>query len=611
MCGITGVIGKNANHSLLSSMVQRIAHRGPDGQGVWQNEDVSLGHLRLSIIDLTNRADQPMHCAISGNVVVFNGEIYNYKELRDELRPNYPFKTDSDTEVILAAFHCWGIDFLQKLRGMFAIALFEKSSGRVLIVRDRLGIKPFYYRISESGFYFSSEIKGLLNLPNFPKHHYKESKILQFLSFRQLDTDCDTFFEEIKQLPQAGFCWVDANGQMSAITTFWKLPKSGNRPFGEAEKQLFRDKFLETVGLHLRSDVQVGSFLSGGLDSTSIACAAWQLLGKDYGLHTFSSVLKEKNEENALISVAQDYLKGHYAHDIEITGAELLTELPKIIYHHDEPLPDASMYIHYQLCKLARDAGIKVLLSGNGGDEVLGGYASHIYSMLGRRFSSGKWLGLGQQIGQYAQNRHESVAHLAMRSVQESLPFSLRNRLKKREASSMLRYLKGNFSTKTVENYPFQPRDAWQANYENHMSAWTVPPFLHYEDRNSMSFGVEIRVPMLDHEFVELMASFQPEALVDGRSKHILRDSLRGLVPDSVLDQRGKYGFPAPLEVYTQDKKEVWLKNYLEQIENVPFLDQQTAIQIGRDFWEKGQTDLLHTVWRIYSLSVWHNQFFS
>ena len=608
MCGITGIIGRNFNHTHLDAMVERIAHRGPDGRGKWQTEGVSLGHLRLSIIDLSDRAAQPMHCNQTGNVIVFNGEIYNYKELKAELS-DYSFRSDSDTEVILAAYATWGVNFLSRLRGMYSIALYDNRSQNVLLARDRLGIKPLYYRTEKGACLFSSEIKGILNVGGLP-HSVNSKKVLSFLSFRHLDTDNETFFNEVFQVPGASYCWVDLNGKKSEFKSYWHTPVAGEKRFSEKDRFSFREKLIETIQLHLRSDVPVGSFMSGGLDSSSIACIAYDLLKDDYPLETFSSILEEKTEENALIPLLQKHLKHSIHHEIHLMGQGFLEELPKVIYHHDEPLPDASMFAHFQLCKLANQNGIKVLLSGNGGDEVLGGYACHIYALLGRNLKNSQFLKLFKNVNAYASNRNETRKHLLARSLQESLPFSVRNYQKKKAAKRNSAFINADIDIDDINFYPRRQGDPWQANYENNINAWTIPPFLHYEDRNSMAFGVEIRVPMLDHEFIEYMAEFDPESLVKGRSKNILRTSLKGLVPNEVLDQKGKYGFPAPLEIYTRYDKSAFLKSYLEQIKDVPFLNPEKCERLGRDYIEKNQLEKVNECWRIYTMSIWYHQFF-
>lgn len=609
MCGITGIVGKNANHHLLAQMVKSISHRGPDGQGTWSNGIFSLGHLRLSIIDLSERASQPMVCHVTGNRLSFNGEIYNYREIKAELTGHYPFRSDSDSEVILAAYNRWGTDAISKFRGMFAFAIYDQEKGKLLIARDRFGIKPLYYRQYNDTFIFSSEIKGLIGLKGL-YHTPNLKKIYGFIAYRHLDTDSDTFFNEVKQLPPASYSWIDEDGKMISPSSYWQPSLPGSKHFGESDKESFKEALTESVRFHLRSDVPVASFVSGGLDSSTIVFEAADLLGSSYKLQTFSSILEVKTEENALIEVAHKHLQGAVHHTLQLDGSNFLEELPLITYHHDEPLADASMYAHWELCKLARKNGIKVLLSGNGGDEVLGGYASHIYALLGRILKSRDWKDLTDHIQQFSQNRAESALHLFTRSVYELIPYSLREYLKHRSSHVAADLITGDFSPKDYNYYHYRNNDPYTANLFNNLCSWTVPPFLHYEDRNSMAFGIEIRVPMLDHVFFEFVTTYRPEDLLNGRSKQALRDSMRGVVPDEILDQKGKYGFAAPLEQFVMYDLAATTKFYFEQVRKVPFLNQKLAEQFAREVLEKQNPKYFNYFWRTLSVSVWYNTFF-
>lgn len=611
MCGITGIISRNNKyHDLLGTLMTRIAHRGPDGQGQWSNGRVSFGHLRLKIIDLSERAAQPMICPLTGNVLVFNGEIYNYKEIRAELESVYPFRSDSDTEVILAAYRHWGISFFQKLRGMFAFALYDATQQKVLLARDRLGIKPLYYRQNNDGFLFSSEIKGLTNLPDLPQSPNLQ-KVFAFLAYRHLDTDTETFFTEIRQLPPASYAWVDENGISSAPVAYWEVPIPGTRVFEKKDEKTFLETLKEDVRLHLRSDVPLACFLSGGLDSSSITCLAFGLLGENTPLQTFSSVLEEKNEENALIDVVREYLPGSVHHGIIFDGHNFLEELPKVTYHHDEPFADASMYVHWELCKLAHQKGIKVMLSGNGGDEVLGGYASHLYSELGRLLYKKQIARVLKQAFRYEKHRPESVFRFLAHSIQEVMPFRLREWQKQLQSKPAQRLIHGDFKPGAYTFYPHRNDDPFVANLLNNMCCWTIPQFLHYEDRNSMAFGVEIRVPMLDHVFMEYVLQFRPEDLLKYRTKQLLRDSLKPVVPEAVLKQRLKHGFAAPLENFVNFDTKATLAYFNEQVKSVPFFNQPEVKRLGTEVLEKRENAHFHYFWRVFSLAIWYNIFFN
>ena len=608
MCGIAGIAGPDFNHQEIDRMIAKIRHRGPDGENIWSDNNFTLGHVRLSIIDLSDSASQPMICSQSGNVLIFNGAIYNYIELRNELKSHYNFKTNSDSEVILAAYLKWGLEFFKKLRGMFALAIYDKAQKKLLIARDRLGIKPFYYRLESGCFLFSSEIKGLLGINNLP-HSINESKALSFISFRHLDTGCNTFFNEIKQLPQGSFAWVDAGGVLSRLQLYWELPAVGEKPFTAADEKLFKEKFYETLKLHLRSDVPVGTFLSGGLDSSSVSCVAHELLGKDYNLNTFSLILKNKHEENAMIPLLQKVIKGTH-NELELSGNNFYDELDKIIYHHDEPLPDASMYVHYELCKLAKSKSIKVMLSGSGGDELLGGYQSHTYAFFGRLLSKLRLFDFFRSLNSFEVSSYETKSHIFLKALQESMPYALRESLKQFELKKNLTYFNSPIPTKNIKFYSCKNSDPWLANYLNYYKSWTIPPFLHYEDRNSMAFGIEIRVLFLDHELIEFVAQYRPLDIIKGKSKSILRNSLKGVVPSEILNEKSKHGFPAPLSVYTKYDTKKSYQYFCDHVKNVPFLKFKETEFIAKKFLFENENKYLNDFWRILSISVWYNIFF-
>ena len=609
MCGIAGIVGAPAQDERLSIMIRRMSHRGPDGRGTWRDDKVALGHLRLKIIDVSDNAAQPMIDPTSGNVLIFNGEIYNYLELKQQLGSKYRFRTSSDTETILAAYAEWGPECTSHLRGMFAFALWDAQRQRMFLARDRFGIKPLYYREAPGCFVFASEIKALHRLPGLSEG-VNALKVMEFICARQLDTTAETMFQEIHQIPPSHYAWVGRDGRRSNFLRYWEVPRIGNKTFMREDRGSIREKLMETVSLHLRSDVSVGAFVSGGLDSSSLACIAGELLGRGK-LHTFSSVLAQKTEENALIPHVQGKVGG-IDHAIQLDGDSFLEDLPEVIYHHDEPLADGSMYAHFELCKLARHYGVPVLLSGNGGDEVFGGYATHIYAHLGSLLKSGAMGSLRKAVKRLASNRTESASSLWLRALHEALPISFRRFHKHLQFQKFVKHVDLGVSVRELPFYFSDAKDPFTANYVNNLCHWTVPPFLHYEDRNAMAFGVEVRVPMLDHKLVEHMAEYSPAALVGGMTKWTLRESMRGIVPAPILDQRGKYGFAAPLDVFLHRRPRETLDRYESLIRNVPFFDRRKAVEIAQNYYRAGlaSTPDGSIFWRTFSIAIWYERFF-
>ncbi|MDQ2719755.1 MAG: asparagine synthase (glutamine-hydrolyzing) [Bacteroidota bacterium] len=602
MCGIAGIIGTDKVNIQVEDILQKIRYRGPDGLFYWKNEMIAFGHARLKIIDLTANANQPMVDNSTGNVIIFNGEIYNYLEIKKEIGAKYDFRTDSDTEVILAAYKVYGIAFFTKLRGMFAFALYDKALDKILLARDRLGIKPLYYRKVDQSFVFASEIKAIINLGK-ETESLNEIKVYEFLANRQLDTNHETFFKNVNQLPPAHYLWVNIDGSAENTISFWNYPELGTRQFDEKAKQEFLEIFNETIAIHLRSDVEVGSFLSGGIDSSSVTCFALRNIHQPY-LHTFSGILPYHHPENALIDDVLSISKRLIPHKFQLDGASFFEDVEDVIYHHDEPILDGSMYSHYKLCKIAGQNGIKVLLSGSGGDELFGGYSSYINAHHSNLLSNLKIKKYLTDVKKVANNSSHSYSDLVIKSLFESLPFSTRRNFKNRQIQRKNKHLEIH---PFIEHYYYEDENRYYANLLNNYKSWTVPPFLHYEDRNSMAFGIEIRVPFYDHQLMDFIFQFSPDQVISGSSKSILRNSFNGIVPEKVLSQKGKYGFPSPLDhVLATDKRGKEL--FFDLYRNAPFLKQKETEKLGIDFYN-GKGDL-RIFWRTLSYVLWYSIFF-
>ena len=402
MCGIAGIIGKNKAGIQVETILNRIKYRGPDGLFYWNNDSVSFGHARLSIIDLTASANQPMTDASTGNVIVFNGEIYNYLEIKKSIGSAYAFRTNSDTEVILAAYKIYGIGFLEHLQGMFSMAIYDAMQDKILCARDRFGVKPFYYRNIGQNFVFASEIKAIINLTQ-ESESINSLKVYEFLANRQQDTNEETFFNSVTQLSPAHYMWVSTTGENEAPQCYWTYPSLGERKFDEGARKELVDIFDKTMQYHLRSDVNVGGFLSGGLDSSSIACFAVRNMSQQ-SYPAFSAILPYHHAENVLIKEVLNANPKMAPHTFLLDGNDFFDDIGDVIYHHDEPVLDGSMYAHYKLCQLAKENGIKVLLSGSGGDELFGGYASHIHSYHATLLSSLRLKKYLTELGKVARN---------------------------------------------------------------------------------------------------------------------------------------------------------------------------------------------------------------
>lgn len=601
MCGIAGIINQTSNTFQIDKILEKIRHRGPDGLSYWKNDRVSFGHARLRIIDLTDNGNQPMLDESTGNCIVFNGEIYNYLELKKLIGTRYVFKTNSDTEVILAAYRIFGLDFFAHLRGMFSFALYDNDCKKVLLARDRFGIKPLYYRKINDTFLFASEIKALLHLTSAPEQ-VNESKAYDFLADCQLDCTENTLFKNILQLLPAHYAWVDGDGQMSDSKEYWSFPKPGIAHFTNSSEEDFLSVFTETIGLHLRSDVPVGAFLSGGIDSSSIACFALKSLNKP--LSTFSGILPYYHPENVLIDEVLQSDERFIAHKFLMTGEDYFKDIMSVIYHHDEPIMDGSVYSHFKLCEIVRQNNIKVVLSGSGGDELFGGYASHVHAQHAKllcEFRISDWINDMKQVNR---NTNMSFKSLLFKSGYENLPMSFRRYLKQFQLRKRIQHIEGVYHPL---HYHYKDSDLYLANVKNYYKSWSAPPFLHYEDRNSMAFGIEARVPFFDHKLIEYVLQFRSEDIVKGQSKSLLRNSFKGLVPEKILQQKGKYGFPSPID-HALKNDQYGRELFFDLYRQTPLLKRKETEKLGKDFYENSGN--ISIFWRTFSYILWYNIFF-
>jgi asparagine synthase (glutamine-hydrolysing) len=608
MCGITGVIGANKYHSNLELMTQRLSHRGPDDKGVWCTKNISFGHTRLKIIDTTDHAHQPMIDEESGNVITYNGEIYNYVELRSQLKDSYQFKSTGDTEIILAAYRKYGLECFEKLRGMFAFALYDAKKNIVIVARDRFGIKPIYYRNGTDYFLFASEIKSLINSTDL-SHSANPKTICRFLAARQTDVNEETFFSEVKQVLPGNYLIVNNNGALLERKSYWEIPIPGNRQLLKGDVDELVNLLENTIGIHLRADVPVGAFLSGGIDSATIVSFMERLL-KTNKFHTFSSLLENQNEENKLIKVMQQAVPSDN-HNITLTGEGFIDDISNLVYHQDEPFADASMYAHYALCREASKQGLKVLLSGNGGDEIFGGYYAYLYSNVGYLIKYLKLIALIKTLRNYKRFDQINIGYLILKGLQQSLPTKLKRIYKHSAYHKYFNHLNKEFhSGNDVDYYYFEHRDPRIENYINMIHNWTLPQFLHYEDRNGMAFGIELRVPFVDHVLLEKVNEYDSSLLVDGRTKSLLREMISTIVPDVVKNQKGKFAFAAPLDILVKQNQNLMIESYTTLLETQNIFDKKHSLNILRNYIQQPSEINLLLFWRTYISILWFNKFF-
>ena len=622
MCGIAGGFWKNQPSDLEARMagaLDAIKRRGPDDRGFDRHQLAAgiavLGHTRLSVIDLSSAGHQPMYSSCGRYGLVFNGEIYNYLELRQELTSaGFEFRTHSDTEVLLAAWQHWGRNCLSRLKGMFAFVVLDRASGTLSCVRDAFGIKPFFYATEDGAFLFGSELSALRAL--FSKRAKLDwQRAYDYLVHGEYDFGTRTFIQGVSSLLPGHLFTVNlATLSVSEPTAWWQPSIEAGQPlaFDEASDRL-RMLLLENVRLHMRSDVPLGAALSGGLDSSAIVCVM-RYLEPDADIHTFSYIARGSLvSEEAWVDIVNGHVDAK-AHKVMVSAQDLATDLEDLIATQGEPFGSTSIYAQYRVFRLAREHGITVTLDGQGADELMGGYNGHpgqrIHSLLDLRQYQQAWFflndwarwpgrsrmeGLKRVVGQYS----HGVLHELLRQLNgmDALPNWIQAG-PLREEGVALRYPAAAQCT--------APGRRMMGALAMSVSERGLLGLLRHGDRNSMRFSVESRVPFLTGDMADFMFSLPESYLVSpqGETKHLLRHALRGIVPDEVLQRRDKIGFATPESQWLIGMAET-IRSWLREELNLPFLDQKVLV---KEFDEivSGQRPYSWQVWRWVNFAQWY-----
>ncbi len=536
MCGICGFNWKN--EKLCRDMANTLKHRGPDDEGFYFDDNVSLGHRRLSIIDLEG-GHQPIYNEDKTICIVYNGEIYNYLELRKELENKHKFYTNTDTEVILHAYEEWGKDCLNKFNGMWAFCIYNKNKNIFFLSRDRFGIKPLYYYFKEGKFIFASEIKAILqhNIERTPN----DLLIFDYLMYNIVDHTNETFFKGIKKIPKGHFAVFDIKKNKLNIERYWALKISQEDNHGDERK--IKDLFLDSVRLRLRSDVPVGSCLSGGIDSSSIVCTLSKMIDNK-NIATFSAVFpgKDIDESTYIQTVVEN--SGVKSNFTSPSGEELIEDITKLIYHQEEPITGPGVYTQFRVMKLAHEKGLKVLLDGQGSDELLAGYLYFFGYYFKELLKKCRILKLIKEMRCYY-NKHKRFYEIGM-MLYLFLPYSFKRYIFQREN----KYVNTDFIDKYQKESTYL-KDFIDVNSLNdsllkHFE-YKLGHLLNWEDKNSMTFSIETRLPFLDYRFVKYLFSLPSSSKIkNGETKAIFRKAMKGILPDRILQRQDKLGFETP-----------------------------------------------------------------
>ncbi|WP_375737992.1 asparagine synthase (glutamine-hydrolyzing) [Pseudomonas boanensis] len=623
MCGIVGGFWKGAEQGLegrLEAALLAMRHRGPDDKGFELTQVsggvVALGHTRLSIIDLSAGGHQPMYSPDGRYALVFNGEIYNYRELRTQLQAKgIRFRSDSDTEVLLHAWITWGQSCLERFQGMFAFVLHDRQAETLTCARDAFGIKPFFYSFQAGRFAFASELPALKVMqPGKPRVDWQRS--YDYLVNADYDSQPRTFIEGILHLPPAHWMVVDLKaGTLSAPSPWWRPRVRENAPVNFAQAvEAVREQFLDNIRLHLRSDVPLGAALSGGIDSSAVVCAM-RYVDRESPIHTFSFIAAGSplSEEHWVDQVNAHV--GATAHKFVASGEELARDLDDMIRVQGEPFGSTSIYAQYRVFQQAKEAGITVTLDGQGADELLAGYSGYPGLRLKSLVERGQILQALQFARNWSQWPGRSQRHAWMHLAQLMIPGSLNEAAKRaigRETTPA--WLKADVlsdSGVTFKEFvhPMTTEGCGRRVVErlgSSLQSRGLPELLRHADRNSMRFSVESRVPFLTLPMADLLLGLPEDYLISpkGETKSVFRAAMRGIVPDHILDRKDKIGFATPEREWLVDIAPK-LREWLRASEDIPFLHAGRLLQ-NFDEIMVGKRPFTWQVWRWVNFCRWY-----
>jgi asparagine synthase (glutamine-hydrolysing) len=611
MCGINGYFSptKKYNSSHIKAMNVSMAHRGPDAQGVFTDDLVGLGHLRLSILDLSDSANQPMTSTSGRYIISYNGEVYNFKEVRDELKklnPNFHFKTNSDTEVLLEAFEVWGSEMIQKFNGMFAIAIYDTYKNGLYLFRDRLGIKPIYYMWDGSNFLFASELKALKKIDGIKLSIDKEA-INLFLHLGYIPQP-HSIYKEIKKFPSGSYAAITEN--KFDIISYWeaasKIKKEVLSDEVEAKKKL-KELLISSVEYRLISDVPFGTFLSGGVDSSLVTAIAQSVTSLP--VKTFSIGFKEaKNNESGYARAVANHLKTQHT-EFTVTEDDAKAIVPNLMNIYDEPYADSSSIPTLMVSELARKK-VTMTLSGDGGDELFMGYGAYNWSNK----LNNTWLKYFHNpiafVLKHGDSRKQRVAELLNYDKNVNLPAHIFSQEQYMFSSREIKKI-------TTQNFYYKTEINYIKNKERKLSSAEEQAFfdLNYYlkddllvkvDRATMHHSLETRVPLIDYRIVEFALNLDENLKQkNGIQKYLLKQVLYDYVPKEIFD-RPKWGFSIPLNQWLKNDLKYLIDKYL----NVSVVEQYGVIQFEWvDYYVKqflnGKEYYYNRVWLLIVLHQW------
>jgi len=589
--------------------------------------ELGFGHRRLSIIDLSAAGHQPMSNEDETVWIVHNGEIYNYAGLREELKGRgHRFRSNTDTEVILHGYEEWGVECLERFNGMWAFAIWDSRAEKLFCSRDRFGIKPFYYHFDGERFLFASEIKALLE-SGFIERKPNNQTIFDFLAYWAEDCTEDTFFSGIKQL-RGGYYLEFLPGEKKLdCRRYYDIPL-GYKISGLSDQEYahrFQELLEDSIRMRLISDVPLGTCLSGGLDSSSIACVIDKLMrqggvklpGSENIQKTFSARFDDSRcDEGFFIDtvVRQTAVDAHYTYP---TGQGLWEDLTSLIRHQEEPFATTRTYAQWAVYRLARQCGVRIALDGQGGDELLAGYDSYYAALFAYLLRTLRWLNLAREGYFHARRRGRSAYRVIPRAAYHMLPQSLKPMIRGVSGLDGRPCLSKEFTT-GFTGYPFRNEvdNAAGANlFDNYLyEVFTfnlLPRLLRHQDKNSMAHSIESRVPFLDYRLVEFAFAMPwDQKIRRGTRKFVLRNAMNGIIPEPVAGRRDKIGFNTP--------EDVWLRTHLsnevaeiihsQSFRQRPYFDVR-EVERAFNAYKAGRLNIESNIWRWIILESWLRMF--
>lgn len=626
MCGIFASLSlAGPIRDDYSENLSMLAHRGPDDSGVslvsltndvrgGRYDRAWLGHRRLSILDTNPRGAQPMTLENDRFVIVYNGEIFNYVELRRECSAaGLSFSTTTDTEVLLACWSLWGEKVLEKLTGMFAFILVDKLAGCAWLARDHFGIKPLHYSFADDQLIISSEI-GPMMASGKIDFEMDSAQSFEFIRFGASASVEETLISGVSRFPPASVAKFDfASGELSPPRRFWSPSRRQvDISFSDAVAEC-RERFLHNIRLHLRSDVPVGAALSGGLDSSAIVCAV-NHLEPDLQLNTFSFISADPAQsEEKWVDIVNAHINAK-PHKVKPMPDDLTGDLERLVAAQGEPFGSSSIYAQLRVFQMAREAEVPVTLDGQGADELLGGYWPYLGTVGAQWLRAGKLESLRRLIwngGHDAKIRATLSANVA----QACMPPAWRSRFRKMIGRGLFPdfldkawFDREDTGWRSVADQMIKGYDSLQAHLIDTVERTSLPTLLRIADRSSMAYSVESRVPFLTPDFADFLLELPPEYIVsrDGERKYVFREAMRGILPESVRARRDKIGFFADDALWLRQNAAQFRK-YYDEIADMPQFDTDRTMVFLNQFFA-GENHSAQQVWRIFMIAIWRSQ---